>query len=147
MSLKSFLHNGVLEICQGRSEWQRKNNYLWEVLFLKSTSGEENPLVASRLMKIIWCLLPPHNPQSCFCGSGQSKKSVSSFEEDRMSSAFDAVGRVKSQRRINDAIRPIHKEWQVYSSTTANCCSISPATGSIRTCFEDTIGIDQRNSC
>lgn len=63
-----------------------------------------------------------------------------------MSSVFDAVGRVKSQHRINEAIRPTHEEWQEYSSCIANCCSISPATGSIRPCFEDTIGIDQRNS-
>lgn len=34
MVLISFLPNGVLEISQGRSEWQRENNYLWEVLIL-----------------------------------------------------------------------------------------------------------------
>lgn len=106
--------------------------------FRRAPSGEENPLVASRLGKVIWCLSPsPQPPGLAF---------VSSFEGDRMSSAFDAVGRVKSRHRINEAIRPTHEEWQEYSSRTANCCSISPATGSIRPCFEDTIGIDQRNS-
>lgn len=148
MSLKSFLHNGVLEICQGRSEWQRKNNYLWEVLFPKSTQWRRKSLGGIQLSgRLFGACPPPHNPKTSFCGSGQSKKSsVSSFEGDRMSSAFDAVGRVKSQHRINEAIRPTHEEWQEYSSRIANCCSISPATGSIRPCFEDTIGIDQRNN-
>lgn len=147
MSLKSFLHNGVLEICQGRSEWQRKNNYLWEVLFPKSTQWRRKSLGGIQAREGYLVPVPfPTTPRSCFCGSGQSKKSVSSFEGDRMSSVFDAVGRVKSQHRINEAIRPTHEEWQEYSSRTANCCSISPATGSIRPCFEDTIGIDQRNS-
>lgn len=147
MTLKSFLHNGALEICQGRSEWQRKNNYLWEVLFPKSTQWRRKSLGGIQAPEGYLVPVPlPATPRSCFCGSGQSKKSVSSFEGDRMSSAFDAVGRVKSRHRINDAIRPTHEEWQEYSSRTANCCSISPATGSIRTCFEDTIGIDQRNS-
>lgn len=100
----------------------------------------------SMLTQVIWC--HPHpNAQSCFCRNGQSKKSVSSFEEDRMSWAFDAVGRVKSQHRIDDAIRHFHKELEVYGNSSANCCSSRPATGSIRTCFEVTVGIDQSNSC
>lgn len=46
-----------------------------------STGIEENPQGTPTLTQIIWSLLLP----SCFCGNGQSKKSVSSSEEERMS--------------------------------------------------------------
>lgn len=41
MVLKSFLHNGILEISQDRSEWQREKNYLWEVLVLSIVRAQE----------------------------------------------------------------------------------------------------------
>lgn len=102
MTLKSFPHNRVLEISQGRSEWQRENNYLWEVL-LGSFVGAQVP------RKIPLGCNPCSNglfgpPAPFFCRNLQSRKWGSSLEKKRTRKLWALHGNGKCDVTVSSMI-------------------------------------------